>query len=110
MSKELIDSVEEHVQQIFKEHAPPENIYHNLVHTSEVVSASKEIAKEEGITDDELELIVIAAWFHDSGYVKICKGHEEISIEYAKEYPGFNYFDDLPGNIAKRIITTTDNR
>jgi predicted metal-dependent HD superfamily phosphohydrolase len=86
MSKEFLDKVHEHVQQLFKENAPPENIYHNLAHTSEVVNAAIEIGKEEGITEDELELILIAAWFHDTGYVKVCKGHEEISIEYAKEY------------------------
>ncbi|MCK5738257.1 DUF2971 domain-containing protein [bacterium] len=27
-------------------------------------------------------------------------------VEYVKEYPYFNYFDDLPGNIAKKIILT----
>lgn len=27
-------------------------------------------------------------------------------VQYAKEYPCFYYFDDLPGNIAKKIILT----
>ena len=27
-------------------------------------------------------------------------------VQYVKEYPCINYFDDLPGNIAKRIILT----
>lgn len=27
-------------------------------------------------------------------------------VQYVREYPRFNYFDDLPGNIAKRIILT----
>ena len=27
-------------------------------------------------------------------------------VKYVKEYPSFNYFDDLPGNIAKKTIFT----
>ena len=97
MNEENVNKAHQYVQNIFNELAPPENVYHNLSHTTEVVSAVKEIAAAEGVSADDLELLVIAAWFHDSGYVKTCKGHEEVSVGYVKEflhwqrfYPGCN--------------------
>lgn len=86
MSEEFINEVREDVFKIYEEKAPPENVYHNLGHTTEVVLAVREIAGSEGISDDDLELVLIAAWYHDVGYIIQCKGHEEISIDYAKKF------------------------
>ena len=42
--------------------------FHNLTHTMEVVDAVKKISEKEGISADEREILVIAAWFHDNGF------------------------------------------
>jgi predicted metal-dependent HD superfamily phosphohydrolase len=107
MNEDNINRAHQYVQNIFNEHAPPENVYHNLSHTTEVVSAVKEIAAAEGISDDDLELLIIAAWFHDSGYVKICKGHEEVSVGYVKEFlQSINYPEANVNKIESLICAT----
>ncbi len=107
MNKEIVNKAHQYVQKIFNEHAPPENVYHNLSHTTEVVSAVKEIAAAEGVSDDDLELLIIAAWFHDSGYVKTCKGHEEVSVGYVKEFlQSINYPEDKIKKIESLITIT----
>jgi len=107
MNKEIVNKAHQYVQKIFNEHAPPENVYHNLSHTTEVVSAVKEIAAAEGVGDDDLELLIIAAWFHDSGYVKTCKGHEEVSVGYVKEFlQSINYPEDKIKKIESLITIT----
>jgi len=107
MNKEIVNKAHQYVQKIFNEHAPPENVYHNLSHTTEVVSAAKEIAAAEGVSDDDLELLIIAAWFHDSGYVKTCKGHEEVSVGYVKEFlQSINYPEDKIKKIESLITIT----
>ncbi|MCH8033076.1 MAG: HD domain-containing protein [Bacteroidetes bacterium] len=107
MRQDFIDTVQEQVKQIFNENAPPENVYHNLSHTTEVVSAVKEIAAAEGVGDDDLEILLIAAWFHDSGYVKTCKGHEEVSVEYVREFlQSIKYPEDKIKEIESLISTT----
>ncbi|GBD89014.1 HD domain protein [bacterium BMS3Abin03] len=107
MSEELIKKAENYVRELFKEKTPPENVYHNLVHTSEVVSAAREIADAEGVNDDKLELLLIAAWFHDTGYVQICKNHEDISIVFAKEYlNSINYPEEKIKIIVSLIEAT----
>ncbi|MCH9028911.1 MAG: HD domain-containing protein [Bacteroidetes bacterium] len=107
MRQDFIDTVQEQVKQIFNENAPPENVYHNLSHTTDVVSAVKEIAAAEGVGDDDLELIIIAALFHDAGYVKTCEGHEEVSVGYVKEFlQSINYPEDKIKKIESLISTT----
>ena len=46
-------------------------MYHNLNHVQNVVKQVKEIGKESGISKKELEDLVIAAWFHDLGYLEV---------------------------------------
>ena len=55
--------------------------YHNLKHTQEVVEAIDIIAEHEKISQKELELLHIAAWFHDLGYKQDQNNHEEASIK-----------------------------
>jgi predicted metal-dependent HD superfamily phosphohydrolase len=107
MNEEIVNKAHKYAQNIFNELAPPENVYHNLGHTTEVVSAVKEIAAAEEVCDDDLELLRIAAWFHDSGYVKACKGHEEVSVEYVKEFlQSINYPKDKIKKIESLICAT----
>ena len=60
--------------------------FHNLTHTMEVVDAVKKISEKEGISADEREILVIAAWFHDTGFIQKYAGHEEVSMSFAKEF------------------------
>ncbi len=82
----IISKVEDFVYKIFKEKSPPENVYHNITHTKEVVETVEKIGKAEKLTDEQMEILLIAAWFHDVGYVEKSKGHEELSVSYAKSF------------------------
>ena len=54
--------------------------YHNIQHTLDVVNQAERIALNEEITDErELYLLKIAALYHDSGFLKLYDGHEEVS-------------------------------
>ena len=59
-------------------------VYHNLNHTKKVAAAAEEIGVKNGLTDDELETVIISAWLHDTGYANGFKDHENQSIENAK--------------------------
>lgn len=58
--------------------------YHNIEHTREVVEAAEQVGKESGLTDDELESVIIAAWLHDLGYAEQSMNHEAIAAERAR--------------------------
>jgi uncharacterized protein len=66
--------------------------YHSVDHTKDVYNAAGILGKEEGISDYEMKLLLTAANFHDSGYLKGAKGHEEESCRIAQQaLPGYEY-------------------
>ncbi|MFN6378416.1 MAG: HD domain-containing protein [Flavobacteriales bacterium] len=68
----------------------PAYTYHSLRHTLDVVEMTIEIGKAEKIDDQHLDILKIAALFHDTGYFTTRKNHEEESVNifigYANEH------------------------
>ena len=60
--------------------------FYNLRHTEEVVKNAKVIAQRCQFPEDEIEPILIAAWFHDTGFKETYFGHEEISKKFAANF------------------------
>lgn len=65
-----------HILSALKEGLPSELTYHSLEHTLEVISLTEEIAENEGVSDDDFNLLKVAAAFHDCGYLHGLKQHE----------------------------------
>jgi predicted metal-dependent HD superfamily phosphohydrolase len=97
----IVNLAEEYCSKVLSERSPAQNLYHSLVHTREVVNAAVEIGKGENITSEELEMLTIAAWFHDLGYVEKTAGHEEISSMFASNFLACENYD--PEKIKKII-------
>lgn len=85
-STPLIEKTREYVAGYIGDNFTEKICYHNIDHTIEVVEASELIGQQSGISDKDLEIIIIAAWFHDTGYYLGCENHEEASAVIAKEY------------------------
>ncbi len=77
---------EEYSSNMLLERSPRHNLYHSLDHTKEVVNSAIEICHGEKRTEQEIEMLTIAAWFHDLGYVEKTSGHEEISAMFASNF------------------------
>lgn len=60
--------------------------FHSIEHTKEVYEYVKTIAKYEEVFGQDLEPILIAALFHDTGMAETYVNHEEQSAAYAKEF------------------------
>src|SRR5690606_381055 len=60
--------------------------FHSVNHTMEVYSYVKTIAQYEEIFGSNLEPILIAALFHDTGMAETYLDHEEQSVIYATDY------------------------
>lgn len=82
----ILNKIENHIRELYQKRSAVENIYHNILHTTEVVKVAAKIAEAEKLSKDETEILLIAAWFHDTGYFHCCKGHEEQSSEYARDF------------------------
>ncbi|MDT0558921.1 DUF5706 domain-containing protein [Ichthyenterobacterium sp. W332] len=82
----LLEDVEKFIVNHFYENLDSSFVYHNLSHTQRVVEKTKEIIETETISESESQNLIIAAWFHDSGYTKTIKGHEEESALIARDF------------------------
>jgi len=61
--------------------------FHTLLHTQEVVAACEKLAEYQQLGDDDRFALVLAAWFHDTGYTGgEAKDHETVSIQLATEF------------------------
>jgi len=81
--------------------------YHNYEHTLYVIDAAMEIGRYEKCADEELELIATAALWHDTGYTKTYKDHEEESCKLARHHlPEYGFSPDNIEKVCGMIMAT----
>ena len=97
----ILKKVEKYVRGLFSKNSVEENIYHSFVHTIEVVEIAEKIGILEKISNTDLEIVLIASWFHDTGYFHCCAGHEVQSSEYARNFLEKEFYPEE--NIEKII-------
>lgn len=86
LENDFFKEVEIFVFSLFKNELPTEVVYHNFEHTLQVVKITNEIALAENVSEEDLETLLLAAWFHDTGFVKGAKNHEEESKDILSKY------------------------
>ena len=86
MESDLLQKSRSYVETFLKEKLTKGIYYHDLEHTQEVVKAAREIGIASDLSEEELETVLIAAWFHDTGYYKGMKDHEIMSKDVAVEF------------------------
>lgn len=123
---QLLLNIENYVFNLFKDNLSLDFTYHNFMHTVKVVEAIKTLSAEEQISTDLQEKLLIAGWFHDTGYTKTVQGHEKESVNIAKQYFNEHNFDEnyinevqdyilittlniVPKNIGEAIVKDADN-
>ncbi len=103
----FVNSVAEYATKLLSEKLPAGCVYHNLAHTTEVVESVKEIGKHSNLTDEEMELTLIAAWFHDIGLTENYEEHEMKSVELSKSYLKSVSYPDIKIEKVSHMILST---
>lgn len=85
-SQHLTSSARSTVKQMLLRQLPPGVVYHNYRHTVETVNAARTIGSRTNLSAAEMEILLLAAWFHDTGFVKSAAGHERISAKIASQF------------------------
>lgn len=103
----IVQKAEDFVFGLFKDKLSPDYIYHNFNHTLRVVNNARLIAKAEGVSEQDTELLILAAWFHDVAYIDGPINHEERSGVIAGEFLKSNGFsDEVISRVASLIRVT----
>ncbi len=101
------DDIEETVLNMLEEKLPKNLYYHNLKHTIDVTTQVEIIGRHEGISDEEMLMLKTAALFHDTGFTRTYKDHEEAGCEIAREYlPKYDYTPEQIDFICSLIMKT----
>ena len=83
---QLLPEVETYVTELLTKEGSDGLVYHNIDHTRRVVKQAEIIGTHENLNEEEMDIVKIAAWFHDVGYIKKYTGHEEVSIQIATDF------------------------
>ena len=81
--------------------------YHNADHAMDVYTAAKQLAAGEGIGQHDTQLLLTAAYYHDSGFLSGQANHETRSCENVRQYlPDFDYTADEIEQVCDIIMAT----
>ena len=83
-------------------------VYHNLSHTQRVVATIKELCETTNISDKNKEHLELAAWFHDTGFIKGAEAHEKESSKIATAFLEKNKYPELDTKSVSELILATE--
>jgi predicted metal-dependent HD superfamily phosphohydrolase len=108
INETMISEVEKYVSGLLKNETPEGYTYHTLAHTQDVVKNAVFIGIKEKLPEGEMNMLRLAAWFHDVGYVKKYQGHEEESAVLAAEFlERQGVEENIRTEVAESIRATT---
>jgi len=105
-----LKKISKYVESYFQENKRPELTYHNLDHTRYVVKSAQKIAAFNHLSDDDLYVVLAAAWFHDIGYVHGQENHEETGIKIARTYLEEQGMEEAMLDRILRLILITQRK
>ena len=85
--KQIIKQAEEKVNELY-DSVPHDNLlYHSIEHTKKVVDRANEIAAHYELSENDITVLNVAAWFHDTGHLYTDPSmHEQKSAEIMREW------------------------
>lgn len=97
-----------YVISLYKKYQTAILLYHNLEHTQTVVTRTNEIAANYSLNEDEIFILLAAAWFHDIGHLfGEALEHEERSVSIMVDYLKTNGLEIKIIDLVKGCILAT---
>ncbi|MBK0403380.1 metal-dependent phosphohydrolase [Adhaeribacter sp. BT258] len=101
---EILHRASAYVFKLFQEKLSKKLVFHTYKHTTETVNEARLLGQAHNLPPEQMEMLLLAAWLHDTGYVDTYEGHEENSarraIAFLREQ---NYPEDGIAKIAACI-------
>lgn len=82
--------------------------YHQYDHALDVMQRAVYLSKKEWLNDEEIEIISLAALFHDTGFIIQYDKNEPIGAKIAQNYLKMMMYDDKKIKLIEEIILATD--
>ena len=103
--------VDQYIRELFRDELPAGIKYHNADHTLHstkgVVAVANNLAILENISEQDRELLIAAAYFHDTGYIREYERNEPIAARMAgRILKLIGYKADEIEKVQKMILST----
>jgi uncharacterized protein len=86
---------------------PATLFYHAYRHTIDVMKAGERLARAEGVIETDVQLVITAGAFHDSGFIEKYEHNEAIGADMAAEaLPAFGFDTASIAGIREMILAT----
>lgn len=102
----VFEDIQHRVYRDILEKLPKHLKYHNLAHTAHVLKKAVFFAEKSGVSPKDLELLKLAALFHDTGFIDNPKDHEEKGCNIAEGYLSEEYSQEDLVKIYGMIMAT----
>ncbi len=105
-SKSLIENIIKYVEGVL---SPLEwHYYHSFEHAIDVMNRAKYLWEKENISKSELEILMIAAVFHDTWFIVQYDNNEAIWAKIAKNYLKTIWYQKSKITEIEKLIMATD--
>lgn len=102
-----MERVPEYIGNLFTYHLSKNHCFHNLEHTKNVVLAVGIISDHLELNENDKQVIQLAAWFHDTGFLSRPTDNERIGVLIAENYLKTNELDPhLISKVRSCILAT----
>ena len=99
--------IQEELLDILEKKLPKNLYYHNIKHTIDVITEVELIGWAEGLSEEDILLLKLAALFHDSGHTIDYKNHEEHSAQIARDIlSNYKYPTESINTVCRLIMST----
>lgn len=106
MNSALILRADKYVRELLSK-IPKKMFFHNLQHTLDVVEGVLLLGEKNELATSELEIVVLAAWFHDTGFNSKYFGHEKESQNIAFLFLTEEEYDEEKIDLVLQCIEST---
>ena len=106
--EDIIIEAEKYITSFFNKNLDTSFVYHNIAHTQRVVEKVKELIEESDLSDTEKQHLILAAWFHDSGFTKTIDGHEKESVKIASDFLKLHKVSKENIDLITQLILATE--
>lgn len=104
---DILHKAKDYVEILFKDKLSSVYFYHNFIHTTYTVNKAEEIMKNTPVSKEDHEKVLLALWFHDTGYIECAQNHEEKGVEIMKNFlQKENYPESYIEDVSKLILAT----
>jgi predicted metal-dependent HD superfamily phosphohydrolase len=103
----LVQQAQAIVEPLLKDKLDPRLTYHTLAHTEYVVKQAHALADAAKLPAKEAEELLVAAWFHDTGYLDTYDGHEYKSMARAEAWLKEKNVETARIEVVKNMIRAT---